>query len=213
MKVYIRTTGERILHPSIQRELGNNYQLLIDREHKPIESFMSQLELISEDDALLLEDDIILCHNFLQEVNKAISQFPNLVINFFNQPFEYYTSHIATNHFCWNQCTFYPKGLAKTIADAMRVQKGTFTQYDNLEKVAMTYKGIAYVNYRPMLVQHIDKDTLIQKKTQGIRRTRYFKDYLDELGIDMNNAYRYNYQLQKILDREFPKDSVGGGEK
>ena len=206
MKVYIRTTGERILHPSIQRELGNNYQLLIDREHRPVDSFIDQLELISEDDALLLEDDIILCHNFLQEVNKAVSQFPNLVINFFNSPLDYYTSHIATNHFCWNQCTYYPKELSKIIATEMRRQRGTYTQYDTLEKHAMTYKGIAYVNYRPMLVQHIDYSSLIQKAGICKRRTRYFKDYLDELGIDITEAYKYNYQLQKILDREFPKE-------
>ena len=74
MKIYIRTTGERKLDESIERELGSNYELLFDKEHQPVDSFINQLKIISKDDSLLLEDDVILCYNFLDEVNKAIEK-------------------------------------------------------------------------------------------------------------------------------------------
>lgn len=203
MKIYIRTTGERVLHPSIKRELGSGYELLIDREHKPVDSFINQLEFISNEDSLLIEDDVILCHNFLDEVNKAIREYPNLIINFFNAPLEYYTSHIEIGYFVWNQCTYYPKGISKVISENMTKLRKQNDQYDLLERKAMNFKNIPYVNYRPTLVQHIDFDSLIQNRVTHNRRTKYFKDYLDELGISINEAYKYKSELRKILEREF----------
>lgn len=75
LKVFIRTTGERKLDKSIEEELKGNYTLLIDKEHKPIDSFIEQLKTISNYDAILLEDDVILCKDFLNEVNKVISKW------------------------------------------------------------------------------------------------------------------------------------------
>ena len=40
MKYYVRTTGERTLDDSYSQI---EYELLLDKEHKPIESFMKQL--------------------------------------------------------------------------------------------------------------------------------------------------------------------------
>ena len=75
LKIFIRTTGERKLDKSIVRELNGNYTLLVDKEHKPIESFINQLRIISDYDAILLEDDVILCKDFLKEATKVIEIF------------------------------------------------------------------------------------------------------------------------------------------
>ena len=54
LKFYVRTTLERQLDSSYSQI---EYELLVDTEHKPIESFIDQLEQISEYDSVLLEDD------------------------------------------------------------------------------------------------------------------------------------------------------------
>ena len=61
MKYYVRTTLDRKLDKTYSQI---DYEFLVDKEHKPIDSFIKQLEIISEYDAVLLEDDLILCNNF-----------------------------------------------------------------------------------------------------------------------------------------------------
>ena len=109
MKYYVRTTLERTLDSSYNQI---EYTLLIDKEHKPVESFFNQLEIISDDNAVLLEDDLVLCNNFKEVIEEMISKHPNDIINFFQEPYDFYTSHY-TRKFNWNQCTYYPKGVGK----------------------------------------------------------------------------------------------------
>ncbi|MBO7212540.1 MAG: hypothetical protein J6V44_16280 [Methanobrevibacter sp.] len=63
--------------------------------------------------------------------------------------------------------------------------------------------SIPYVKYRPCLVQHLDIDTLVQKMTRNNRRTIYFKDYLDDLHITIDNATLHLYNLQKKFKEHF----------
>ena len=79
LKFFIRTTKDRTLDESIERELGNNYTLLIDTEHKPVDSFIEQLKIISDYDAILLEDDVILCKDFVNEITKVVKKYKKLL--------------------------------------------------------------------------------------------------------------------------------------
>ena len=105
IKFFIRTTGERVLHPSIERELGSNYTLLIDKDHRPVESFIEQLGIISEFDSVLLEDDVILCKDFVNEITKVVKKYKKYIINFFTLPHEYFTTTLGLFQFAYNQCT------------------------------------------------------------------------------------------------------------
>lgn len=206
MKIYIRTTGERKLDESIERELGNDYQLLIDKEHRPVDSFIEQLKIISNEDSLLLEDDIILCKDFLKEVKKAIRKWKGFVINFYTYPFHYMTTVLWGQPFCFNQCTYYPKGISEKIANKMIELRKPYSQYDVLESNAMVALEILHVVYRPCLVQHIDNNTLIQKN-HAPRRTIWFKDYLDELEIAYEDAWtKENKEKLKLLTLKKFKD-------
>lgn len=204
MKIYIRTTGERKLDESIEREIGNDYQLLIDKEHRPVDSFIEQLKIISNEDSLLLEDDIILCKDFLKEVKKAIRKWEGFVINFYTYPFQYMTTVLWGQPFCFNQCTYYPKGISEKIANKMIELRKPYSQYDVLESNAMVALEILHVVYRPCLVQHIDKDTLIQKN-HAPRRTIWFKDYLEELGISYKDAWtkENRNKLINLMNKKF----------
>jgi len=188
IRYFIRTTLERKLDKSIYEELGEDYTLLIDYEHKPIDSFIEQLKIISDYNSILLEDDIILCKDFKKHIESVISIYPDIIINFFTSPNMYFKTHIIKGSFNFNQCTYYPKGISKTIALEMEKLNMNSLGYDVLESHAMFNLNIYHIQYRPCLVQHIDYKSLLSYKHISSRRSIYFKDYLDELNISYEDA-------------------------
>lgn len=186
IKFYVRTTLDRVLDKTYNQI---EYELLIDYEHNPVGSFIKELKSINED-AVLLEDDLILCDDFKNKIEEVITKYPNTIINFFEDPNKYFTSHIKTN-FAWNQCTFYPKGTTLKIGNEMErlYKRNQDIQYDILEQKAFFNLSIAYLVYRPCLVQHKDLNTLIQRKPME-RRTPFFANYLDKLNIKYEDAYK-----------------------
>lgn len=197
MKYYIRTTLERKLDETYSQI---EYDLLIDKEHKPVESFIKQLEFISEENAVLLEDDLILCKNFKQKIEEIINQFPDRIINFFTFPKIYFQTR-ESKKFLWNQCTYYPKNIGKQIALVMKKIKkqkdeiGKNLQYDVLESLALEELGMTHIQYRPCIIQHLDGKSLIGNSNSG-RMTVYFIDYLDELNITYEEARKQENRLK-----------------
>ena len=198
MKYYVRTTGERKLGDSYSQI---EYELLIDKDHKPVDSFIKQLELISNEDSVLLEDDLELCKNFKEEIEKIISEHPNDIINFYTVPNKYFKSEYS-NVFVYNQCTYYPKGIGKIVANEMTNvrQKYKESAYDTLENKALRNLNILVYNYRPCLVQHLDQFSLITRSRVLInsRITPYYKDYLDKLNIDYNDENLVSIYLNAL---------------
>lgn len=203
MKYYVRTTGDR------QFSYDINYETLVDTERKPIKSFIDQLKYISDNDAVLLEDDLILCKDFQNRIEEVIKQYPNMVINFFDDPFRFYlTEERPGIKFRQNQCTYYPKGLAKQIADKMEEIWPKYPnekQYDFLQSYAMDELGMSYISYRPCLVQHKHMDSIINPKL-GLRSTLYFIDYIDEIGVDYKDVpiWENNLKLQRTKSKYLP---------
>lgn len=197
IKYYVRTTGERKLHESYNQI---EYELLIDKEHKPVVSFINQLKYISQYDSVLLEDDLILCKDFKYRIEKAIRQYKKHLINFYCEPHLWFTTHTTLGVFRCNQCTYYPKGLSLEIANAMETLNDNKSQYDLIEHWALQTLKIPHVKYRPMLVQHIGKKSLLNNH---YHKTPYFIDYLEELNIDYKEAYKDKnlIKLQEIMNR------------
>ncbi|MBS7256862.1 MAG: hypothetical protein KIG63_00255 [Methanobrevibacter sp.] len=199
VKFFVRTTGERALDESFSQI---KYELLIDKEHKPIDSFIKQLKMIDDYDAVLLEDDVILCKNFQKEIENVIEEHKDEVINFYTKPSAFFSSHFC-QQFIYNQCTYYPKGSAKKIAIQMEKEwdaAKSIKDYDVLENEAIHSLNMYIFNYRPCLVQHKDGYSLIGGRFCCIadRITPYFKDYLDRYGIDYNNPGDVLANLDKL---------------
>ena len=203
LKFYVRTTGERQLDSSYSQI---EYELLIDKEHKPVESFIKQLEIISDYNSVLLEDDLILCKDFEKRIKEVIDKYPNDIINFFTPNTIY--KYRRFGDFAYNQCTYYPKGLAKIISKKM-TEFNKKMQYDLLENLALISLNLTYIQYKPDLVQHIDFNSLIQK-IKHIRRSIHFIDYLDELGITYNEAYKHKEELIKLMNSKFKEEEIRG---
>lgn len=199
IRFFVRTTGERDLS---EFNKLSNVEFLYDREHKPVESFIKQLNIISEYNSVLLEDDVILCEDFEKKIIKAISEYPNDIINFFSSPEQFYSTHY-TEKFHYNQCTYYPKGIALTIANEMnkvRFNLPNCRQYDILEFNALRRLQICHVVYRPCLVQHKDISSLLSNGSG--RWSIYYEDYINKLGIEYREAYNRKNDLTKLLQED-----------
>ena len=202
MKYYVRTTRERQLNYDI------NYETLVDTEHKPIKSFINQLKYISNDDSILLEDDLILCKNFKERIEEIVTQYPNSIINFYESPHDFYfTEQRRGIKYRFNQCTYYPKGISKLIADKMEEiwpRYQNIKQYDFLQAYAMDELDMSYISYRPCLVQHLNGRSIIGNSENV--STLFFIDYIEELGIDYKDVIQFknNINLQKIKTKYLP---------
>ena len=201
LKYFVRTTSERTLDESYSQV---EYELLVDKEHKLNYAFIESLEAINDYDAVLLEDDCILCKDFKNRIEDIISKYPNEIINFFTGPSMWFKTRRVLGNFAFNQCTYYPKGIAKQIADEIKKKKN-FEKigYDILECSALLKLNLTHIQYRPCLVQHIDNNTLQSYYHFNPRRSPYFIDYLDELGISYEEAYKYKDKLVELMNNKF----------
>ena len=201
IKYFVRTTGERKFNYKL------DYELLVDKEKKPVESFIKQLKEIARYDSVLLEDDLKLCKNFKERVEEVIKQYPKDIINFFYAPYSYFPTHVCKEFF-FNQCTYYPKEVTLQLAYKMEEIHNSLekkVQYDVLENMALKELGIRHIVYRPCLVQHKDLNSIIQNNVTYRRISPFFVDYLDDLHIDYKDANREHSLklLNKRLEREF----------
>lgn len=203
IKYFVRTTLQRKLNSSYSQI---EYELLVDKDYKPVESFIRQLEKISLYDSVLIEDDVKLCKNFKEEIEKVISEHPKDIINFFYLPKEWFTSHYTTD-FAYNQCTYYPKGVGKILSNKMEEIYKTkkVKGYDVLEMFALQELGMANYVYRPCLVQHMDRYSIINGHDLVRRVSPFFKDYLDELHIDYLDT-KSIYKNYNVLMNMVKKD-------
>lgn len=192
IKYYVRTTLDRTLDESYKQI---EYQMLIDKEHRFIDSFIDQLKQISDTDSVLLEDDLELCFDFKKRIEDVIRKYPDRIINFFTIPKIYFTTR-ETEWFVYNQCTYYPKGMALKVAQEMeKLRTPDINQYDTLEDMALKSLGMSHIVYRPCLVQHLNFDTLINNTVGDKRRTPFYIEYLNELKFNYNKITKMHYGI------------------
>jgi hypothetical protein len=200
IKYFVRTTKERDFNYDL------DYEIILDTEHKPVQSFIRSLYLMNDTDSVLLEDDLVLCKNFKEEIEKVIAQYPNNIINFFTRPDFYFTSHFS-DIFSYNQCTYFPKGISSILAKDIEEHINNYTRYYGVAlNDTLVRLHIPHLIYRPCLVQHIDGKSILNSDMDRVyyRNTIYFKDYLDKLGIDMVQAYSKENKdkLFKMLEED-----------
>ena len=157
IKFFVRTTGKRILDKSYSQI---NYELLIDTNNNSQKAFIQQLDIIEQQDCVVLEDDLILCNNFLEKITQIITNNKDEIITFFH--LYYYPEYLHEQHFGnLTQCIYYPKEkshllketILKNNIDIPSVGR-TLTEF---YKLTNSY----FLLSAPYLVQHIDDYSLM----------------------------------------------------
>ena len=204
IKYYVRTTGDRNFDYSPLK-----YEPLVDTERNPMRHFFKCLELIQDEDAVLLEDDLELCDNFQEEIERVITEHPNNIINFFTRRCDFFTSHLS-DKFNSNQCTYYPKGSTIPVVRLFKEKYGGNTQhkyYSAYLDGLLKELGIPNYCYRPALVQHKEMTSLLSPNKRQKEQTIYYKKYIDELKINYEDAFKLENQLKlkQLLEKDNKK--------
>lgn len=129
-----------------------------------------------------LEDDIILCDEFVEKVYDAVRQFPDHVINFFSLRSRDYIERkpffVAGSRFMMNQCFYLPIGYGHKIADFYNewTRKSEHpTGYDILMADFLKSRREKYVQWFPHLVNHQVGKSMINPKRSSMRIDKNFK--------------------------------------
>lgn len=117
------------------------------------------------DDLLMFEDDVYLCKDFLKKVKKAINEYPNKVINFFNLHYDI-TEPVNMSFTQWTECQCYyvPRRILPklTLLYKAFIKLAPKTYKCNIADNYMRYcLQEDYTLYYPSLVQQFDFSSVI----------------------------------------------------
>lgn len=178
MKIIVRKMPDMVLDKSFN-QLNGDYETCF--AGNAMETFMKSVKLSENDNCLNMEDDIILCNDFLKKVQAVIDKYPNKVISFFtlkNRPngenFE------KGRTFCMNQCVYMPAWFNKMLLEYypiwLQTEKGKQPgyAYDYMMGDLLSLIDEDYILYQPSLVQHLEMKSRIDKKRSSKRQSKTF---------------------------------------
>lgn len=176
------------------KKLIPNLEVFIDTKKDGYNSFFEVCKIINDTGAVILEDDIELCGNFVNLITSIINDKGfDKVYNFFEKPKSYFeTSYVGGSNFLWMQCIYLPKDLPLKIFsyyDEFKTNKPKKWQgmaTDCLIQYALTKEKIKYWRIRPCLVQHLDFKSVIGNRPTN-RQSPYYIELLKEKGINYND--------------------------
>ena len=178
MKIIVRKMPDMVLDKSFE-QIEGMYETCFNG--KAMETFMKSIEMSQNEDCLNLEDDIILCDDFMNEVNKVVTKYPDKVISFFTLKDVKKTTEMSGRTFCMNQCVYMPKWFNKILLDYYPRWKQTErgkanpTGYDYMMGDLLSLLGVKYILSVPCLVQHMEMKSRINPKRSSKRQTKNFK--------------------------------------
>lgn len=174
---------KRKLNETYVRELGESFEIVEDIGDGAMKTFIKCLTIPSGD-MLYLEDDAILCKDFLKKVEKTLDELGrDKIVQFFSlkKTIEK-TTLMNGSTYCGNVCLFIPNKIRKEFIDyyfewkdsKVAIENPTAMDYlvrDYLKKTKQKYYLIV-----PNLVQHQIGKSVINPRRSSKRVSRYFID-------------------------------------
>ncbi len=135
--------------------------------------------IVGEQPAVLLEDDIVLTSDFRAKIEAVISQYPEILINFFSLSKKHTQPHFKKGReYCMNQCEYFPAGFGRKVAEAYErwdKKETEPTAYDFLVGYAWGHSK-PYLVWCPSLVQHRQVKSIIDPRRSSKRQSVTFKE-------------------------------------
>lgn len=182
MKYVIRAVEER--KPFVEEILKQIPEAIVyyDEYHDAMKSYLHVCrEIIKDEPAVLLEDDIILTSDFKNKIEAIIGLYPDVLINFFSLSKKHTTPYWRYGkEYVMNQCEYFPKGFASKVVNTYEEWKRSDggknpTAYDYL--VGYTWGAYnKYLVWNPSLVQHREVKSIINPKRSTKRQSITFVD-------------------------------------
>lgn len=156
-------------------------RLCVDKEFDAMKNFLASMRM-TNNPAVHIEDDIILCDGFYEKIIEAVNQYPDKVINFFSlRQVDYEIGKpflVAGSRFMMNQCFYVPAMMGPAIADYYErwpKKKIHPTGYDILMADFFVENKMQYVQWFPHLVNHQETKSLINPRRSSKRTDKMFQ--------------------------------------
>jgi hypothetical protein len=180
VKFIMRTTGDLDLSEYFKAIPG--VIMCCDVDHNAMHTFKASLELAGDAPCVHMEDDIILCRDFVRRVEDEISKRPDDVIQFFSMrkdDLEIGSRYINGGSFCMGQCFYLPEGMSAELLEFM-AGWGRYKEHPTgLDSPLMSdffkVKKIKYWNVCPNLVDHKIGKSRIDPRRSSRRQSFTFE--------------------------------------
>jgi hypothetical protein len=180
MNYYMMTTGQRDISPYIQNIPG--IQFSVDRKRQAFINFQHLLSMATENAAVFMEDDVILCKRFCERVEEEIMKKPGDVIQFFSMrkdDISIGSRYIIGSKYIANLCFCLPHGMAEKILLFSRTWDKLSiwpTANDLCIVEYLKANRLKYWNVVPNLVDHQVGVSLIRPGRSQNRRSLTFRN-------------------------------------
>ena len=150
-----------------------------DEFHDAMKSYLYVCEhIVKGQPAVLMEDDIILTSNFKEKIEKVISEYPDILINFFSLSKKFTVPHTKKGReYCMNQCEYFPEGFSLKVVEAYKtweLKEKEPNAYDFLVGYAWGNNN-PYLVWCPSLVQHREVKSIINPRRSSKRQSITFE--------------------------------------
>lgn len=179
VKFIMRTTGDLDLSEYF-RQIPNLI-LCCDVDRNAMTTFKNSLKMAGDEPCVNMEDDIILCNDFMHKISSEIDKYSDSVIQFFSMRKDDLTigsRWIPGSRFMMNQCFYLPAGMSKALLDYMddwsRYEEHP-TGYDILMADFFKERKISYWNVCPNLVDHKVEKSRINPRRSSRRQSLTFQ--------------------------------------
>lgn len=178
-KFIVRKVPERDIS-----ELITNIPGLIvveDRTRNAMDTFIDALKEAGTSAAVHLEDDVILCDNFLEVVQKHIEENPDKVIQFFSRrkdDFKIGTRMISGGAFLSTVCFYLPEGMSEDLIYYYKTWDRLNEHPTGTDLMVADYlklKKIRFINIVPNPVDHKEGKSAIDPRRSSKRQSYTFK--------------------------------------
>lgn len=151
------------------------------------ENFLNIFKLCSKDncDLLFIEDDVVICKDFLTEVKKALNELPNQIIHFHhNDETNWgFTKRLSASNFHYTQCVYFPLFYINQYIKSYKLlclknkKNLEKNEYDIIFCRMLEYMNADFWSWFPRLVKNKNFRTELNHTTY-VYNTSCFKDDL-----------------------------------
>lgn len=177
MKLIVRKMPEYVLHDSFSqiKDMPDYHECYAGNA---METFFASMQMAENKAHLNIEDDVILCNNFMDRVMDVVNKHPDKLISFFTLKKSVKgPTMMPGSSFCMNQCVYYPDGWTEpflSFFDGWERILEHPTGYDYAMADFMKSRHEKYLLWQPSLVQHRAEKSRIDPRRSTKRQSITF---------------------------------------
>lgn len=157
-----------------------NLQIVWDEQRNAMETFRRAWRQYQDVPTIRIQDDIVLCKNFVDKVKAVVAERPNDFIQFFSRSSkdaELGSRYKAGGTWMMNQCYYLPAGSAQRLT-AYADNWSKYEQHpngdDQLMQEWLQSEKARYWVVVPSLVDHLHTVSMIDKRRSKFRQSTTF---------------------------------------